>query len=318
MAIRRVPAEYPSIQQAVDAAAPGDTVTVEAGSYAEAVTVGPGRDRLRIEGAPTGEVILDGGGQAETGFRITGSGWVTVRRFTVTGSAGPGVVAETPDGVFRDVNVHHCAGHGYSLRPGAHRTLVLDATIRENGGDGIQAEGAGCTVMRCDIAGNAGTGVAILADGALLFDNTVEGNSGDGIAVGSHGNRLIGNDSLANLGTGIALEAGDLNLVLANDSADNESEGVLVRTGGNRILDNPVSGNDAGGIRLVDTADGNLLDDNLVEVNGGPGILLEGGAADNAVRGNTALGNALDDLQAEPPADGRNALDANEYDTEPD
>lgn len=71
----RVPADYPLIQQALDAAAPGDTVRVAAGIFS-----GPGNRGLDTRGKPLfligaglGETLIDCEGQA-AGIRFAGAG----------------------------------------------------------------------------------------------------------------------------------------------------------------------------------------------------------------------------------------------------
>jgi hypothetical protein len=58
-AARRVPADFASLQSALDASAVGDTVLVAAGTYLERVSL-PAGVTLRAEGAP-GSVVLDAG-----------------------------------------------------------------------------------------------------------------------------------------------------------------------------------------------------------------------------------------------------------------
>jgi len=90
---RNVPADYPTIQSAVDAAEPGDLVLVEPGVYKEAVTVTtPG---LVIRGTDRNSVILDGEFTRENGIAVTADGVaienMTARSYTVNGFFWNGV-----------------------------------------------------------------------------------------------------------------------------------------------------------------------------------------------------------------------------------
>jgi Right handed beta helix region len=84
---RRVPDEYPTIQEAVDAAEPGDLVFIAAGTYDEAVVVQT--ENLVIRGEDRNGVILDGGFEKENGFIVFSNGVaienLTVRNFTSNG-----------------------------------------------------------------------------------------------------------------------------------------------------------------------------------------------------------------------------------------
>ncbi len=69
---RNVPADYPTIQSAVDAANPGDLVLIEAGTYREEIAVTT--ERLVIRGVDRNETIIDGEGVRSNGLLITADG----------------------------------------------------------------------------------------------------------------------------------------------------------------------------------------------------------------------------------------------------
>ena len=78
--VRRVPSDYPTIQEAVDAAVPGDLVLIDPGVYNEAVNVVT--DELTIRGLDRNEVILDGEFELENGIRVLGANGVAVENMT--------------------------------------------------------------------------------------------------------------------------------------------------------------------------------------------------------------------------------------------
>jgi hypothetical protein len=59
----RVPGDEPTIAAAIDAATPGDTVLIEAGTYRPSVHVPADKHDLTIRGADRNAVVLDGGGR---------------------------------------------------------------------------------------------------------------------------------------------------------------------------------------------------------------------------------------------------------------
>lgn len=85
---RRVPDEYPTIQEAVDAADPGDLVLIEAGTYEEAVVVQT--ENLVIRGVDRNTVILDGGFEKENGFIVFSNG-VAIENLTARNYTGNGL-----------------------------------------------------------------------------------------------------------------------------------------------------------------------------------------------------------------------------------
>ncbi len=101
---RRVPDDYDTIQDAVDAAEPGDLVLVapqeatddnEDGSYREAVTVPEGKDDLVIRGTDRNKVIVDGEFERENGIFVVSDGVavenMTARNFKANGFFWSGV-----------------------------------------------------------------------------------------------------------------------------------------------------------------------------------------------------------------------------------
>ncbi|MBI4933768.1 MAG: right-handed parallel beta-helix repeat-containing protein [Actinobacteria bacterium] len=75
-----VPDDFATIQEAVDAAAPGALILVKPGTYQEAVQVTT--DELTIRGLDRNEVILDGNFELDNGIRILGAKGVAVENMT--------------------------------------------------------------------------------------------------------------------------------------------------------------------------------------------------------------------------------------------
>lgn len=68
--VRVVPDQYATIQDAVDASQPGDTVLVRAGVYTESVTVPSDKPRLTIQGAGMFSTVLDGEKDHQRGIHV--------------------------------------------------------------------------------------------------------------------------------------------------------------------------------------------------------------------------------------------------------
>lgn len=138
-----VPTAYPTIQAAIDAAAPGDRVIVGAGVYS-----GPGNYELDFKGKP-----------------------ITVRS---TAPADPQIVAAT---------IIDCAGLGRGFVLGTNETTdaVIDGlTITRAAGGGVSCGiSVGVTVRRCVLTQCTDGAVRVAAHSTLVMDDCqVVGNSG--------------------------------------------------------------------------------------------------------------------------------------------
>ena len=91
-----VPDEFATIQEAVDAASPGDLVLISPGVYNEAVNVTT--DELTIRGLDRNEVILDGQFELDNGVRVLGASGVAVENLTAQNYTNNGVFWTSVDG----------------------------------------------------------------------------------------------------------------------------------------------------------------------------------------------------------------------------
>lgn len=85
---RRVPQDHPTVQEAVDAADPGDLVLVGPGTYREQVDVTT--PSLVLRGTDRNDVVIDGGFERPNGINITADG-VAVENLTVRNAVQNGV-----------------------------------------------------------------------------------------------------------------------------------------------------------------------------------------------------------------------------------
>lgn len=242
-AARRVPEIYRSIQAAVDAARPGDTVEVGPGSYCGATIDKPlsliGRGQPAIVGCAEGPALFGG---VRIGFYLPGTDGTNPASGTrIDGFLfdGRGVSDANLDplglGVFarfaRDVRVEHdtfvgtvqaitdTAGDGWVIAGNRIAALaVFDCTGSLcAGGDGIVIQ-----VAPDDVAVPGGAGVAAnRPKGNVVVDNRVEAAIPDGFDAFSF--------------AGIFLLAADDTLIARNDlaiphnpAADAEGDGILI------------------------------------------------------------------------------------------
>jgi hypothetical protein len=88
LAALRVPEDFATIQEAVDAAEPGDLILIGPGTYTEAVVVET--ENLVIRGLDRNTVVLDGQDQLPNGFQVFANG-VAIENLTVHNFTGNGI-----------------------------------------------------------------------------------------------------------------------------------------------------------------------------------------------------------------------------------
>ncbi len=284
-----------SIQRAVRAAAPGDTVTIERGEYREPVVIDKrltlrGRDRPTLSGGDQGDVI-----------RVTASD-VTIEGLIVRDS-GFDLTAQNA---------------GIYIQPGAHRAVVRNNYLVYNLfglwielANDVVVSGNVITGRRDVQSAQRGNGVQLYnTTGARILDNHVSFTR-DGIYVDvSHhavfrGNRLHdlrygthymnsyynlweGNESFHNRG-GLALMEVRDQVVRNNIAWGNSDHGIMLRTIQDAVVENNIVAGNGKGFFVYD-AEYNSLRGNLI-VNNRIGMHVWAGSYRNVVDGNDFIQN---------------------------
>lgn len=189
-----VPSQYPTIQEAIDAASYGDTVQVAAGTYYENVWM---KDGVSLIGAGAEVTIIDGqgwtavdcdDGKLSVGTKLSG--------FTITNSGGEAILA------YDSLLIENCI---ISNNPGTGivaygSNVITNCTFIENwsGGDGgaISISGAATTTIRnCTFLRNLsvwGNGGAINGNAIITNSTFSENRAGDdGGAISSWSSSAI-------------------------------------------------------------------------------------------------------------------------------
>jgi parallel beta-helix repeat protein len=206
----------------------------------------------------------------------------------------------------------HANGINVFLSPGAR---VERNRVRRTAGEGISMyHSPRSRIVGNELEGNRGNGIQVnsSSDATWVTRNDARGNRDAGIAVGaSRKARVLGNKVTGNAEVGLLLFDLRESLARGNQSRGNGTGIVLyagqagiAQFGGkhgasrNQLLANIVTKNDRVGIRVrgdggKDRADYNLLSRNVASSNGRDGgIVVEGSAKRNKLRGNMANANA--------------------------
>jgi len=307
-----------SIQKAVDAAEPGDTVLVTTGTYRESVKVSTPGLTLRGMGRSTvirpstqkaaDDTCAEGGnGICVIGTKDENVKGITVSDLTVTGFTRTGVFSMATDGLtVRNVNAVKNGVWGIAQERSVHG-IIRGNTARDNGDAGI--------FLANDIKAEEG---AADTEGTLVAHNRLEGNR-IGVTVRRLRNLAVADNHITGNCAGVFVvgdenkpKAGDLvvrdNRVLRNNKSCPKTDRLealqgsgIVLTGVEKVLvaDNTVEGNSgessmSGGIVLASSMVGTANAKN--EVNGNrlsrnsPADLVNAGTGDTG-RSNTFTGN---------------------------
>jgi hypothetical protein len=179
--------DYTTIAAAIQAASPGQTIKVRAGTYSENLTIDKA---LTIVGAGVGQTIVTSAISHQPVLAVTGHP-VYLSDLTVTGAqrSVDGAISNAAGAVLNieDVKVTRNANEGVGGGiSNSGRLTLTDSTISDNdagrggSGGGIENDGT-MTIRDSRISNNSATvnGGGILNSGSLtLIDSTVSGNSG--------------------------------------------------------------------------------------------------------------------------------------------
>ncbi|MDC8786445.1 nitrous oxide reductase family maturation protein NosD [Roseateles koreensis] len=284
-----------SLQQALDAAAPGDTVELARGRYvgnfvlSKAITL-RGLNRPTLSGAQQGDTLS-----------------VTAPDVTIDGL----IVSDSGDSL-KDQNA------GIYIHPGAHRAVVQHCDLTYNlfglwieKANDVRIEGNLITGKRDYNSAQRGNGIQLYnTTGARILRNNIgfvrdalyidvshhaifQGNKLHHSRYGSHYmnsyyNLWEDNDSYYNRG-GLALMEVRDQVVRGNRTWGNSDHGIMLRTLQDSVVENNIIAGNERGLFIYDveyaTLKGNLIVGNRI------GVHLSAGSTRNTVEGNDFIGN---------------------------
>lgn len=313
-------AQFASIEAAVLAAAPGDTVSVCPDLYTENVTVdkpltilGPGAPKhpgklnvctdLQVPD-PTEQAIVEG---YPTTF-VLDSGEVTLRGLVIQGlpgNAATGVRADAFDGVqIVDNLFQNNATHVFLATGGATESDVSGNCFRANrlagapfGGRGVFTQNAHNTVISDNTMYLVGLGVTLNGtESQISVDDNQALDGVQFVRTAAPSDSEISGNTVTGM-SATAIGAGGLNVTIASNDIEG-SGGDAIATGGTgvQILGNLLSGNGGSGIFAgPGVLQASTIANNTLRDNGRDGIQIEAGNMNNDIEHNKASGNGVFD-----------------------
>ncbi|HXV71779.1 MAG TPA: right-handed parallel beta-helix repeat-containing protein [Acidimicrobiia bacterium] len=295
---RNVPADYPTIQAAVDAAQPGDLILIDRGVYREAVDVTtPG---LVIRGVDRNEVIIDGEFERDNGIRAlftdgvvvenlttmnhtqNGVFWSGVRGYrasyvTAVNNGDYGIYAfDSGDGLFEHSYASGSPDASYYIGQCNPCNAVITHSIGEHSGLGYSGTNASTEIYIVDsVFAHNGTGLAPNSlDSELLppVENVVI--AGNLIHDNGYGEFPHKGAQWAGQGMGVALAGAQGSLITRNLVVNHPGVGIHVlpnidenvyMSGDNTVSENVVMGSGLADLALSGMSrSGNCFEENEV------------------------------------------------------
>ena len=325
-----VPDKFPTIQEAIDAAQPGDLITLRPGTYRESVSL---KDGVRLAGDRSGacrivppdgavalilvrgvrgsaieNLVLDGTDAPAPSARLDGiaisDSEVKVSGCTVRGMSGSGIVVHGSDTVAEidDNQVENNGVNGILLLRTGPTATVRKNQARHNKGAGIQFddEAVGAAEENiCEQNGDSGILVEGVATAPSLRSNRSFQNERHGIAfVGAARGSANGNTCEENRDSGLAgLGEGTAPELVANISRRNVRYGVFFGSGADgSATGNLCEANQLSGIGVANTSTRPALSENKLVQNQKFGIESSGGASPRIAPDNQFTANVAGEI----------------------
>lgn len=273
-----VPGDYPTIQEALNAASENDTIFVRNGTYENIVVA----KAVSLMGENMEGTVIDGGGSLSV-VMISANN-VNVSGFTIRNSGTNSAGIRLESAIHFNINIvgnnitgNFCGiwfdsssnssvsgntitdnGRGVYLGFSSDYNIVSSNNITDNGfGVGLDYSSNYNTVSGNNITGNTGGGIwlGLYSNNNTISGNSIVSNGGHGIWNTECSNTTISENSVArNNGSGIILGSSSYpsyNVVSRNRIADNSENGIslmILDHCNNCIFGNNVTNNDEAGI----------------------------------------------------------------------
>ncbi|HOW67080.1 MAG TPA: Ig-like domain-containing protein [Candidatus Paceibacterota bacterium] len=199
----RVPGDYPTIQEAVNAAGVfGDVVLVGPGTYPETISFGGKRVAVRSEAGPETTILAPPADAVAVTFTGGEPVECELRGFTLVGGAG-GIRVNSAHPTIRSNIIRGC---GYGMDCQFASPVVVDNMILDCKGPAMHLGGAASPLIEGNLMKGNGAGITMFAAGSpIIRNNMIQQNRGDGLNMVNQSDAdIIQNLILENDGHGIA------------------------------------------------------------------------------------------------------------------
>jgi len=253
-AVIKVPDDYPTIQEAINAANPGDTIIVSSGLYAEG--------QINVTKSLTlladGGVLVDGLGKGHV-FYVNETA-VTIEGFTVRNSKigfYAGITLENVQNctISRNIITDNWGGVSLSL---SDNNIIVGNEIADNTVSSISLS---------ESSNNKLVNNTLTGDGVSLYkssNNTISGNTvtttAYGVSLTESSNNMITNNTLKDTLSGVSLSRSNKNTI-----SGNTMRGFGGSIGLDESSNNTITANDSASVHMTKSSNNKLRNNNMTD-----------------------------------------------------
>ncbi len=277
-----VPADVPTIQQAIDAASNGDTINIAAGTYAGALTISG--KILVLSGAGTETTFIEGG--TANAISMDHSPGVLIENLTVQKGV-KGIYAINNSHVeIKQVIVKDCTDRGIQIENNSSAE-IRDSTINNNGRDGLGVLRNSNVYLNGAVTINENTryGLQLFLGSTALIDGstfTSSRNENSGVSAVYNSSLYLNNSNLSlntNAVYGLHVSgASSLGMSISSSlTVDTSGETGIGVYGGSRLYSEgaiTIRGSAINGLEAAGACDVSLYGDVLIDNSGGTGFMI--------------------------------------------
>ena len=257
-----VPDEYPTIQDAINAASPGDVILVDSETYHENVVI---NISLTLMGAGDSTTFIHGDGK-EPGIEIIADN-VNISGFTILNCVNGIKIPSNGNTVINNtITLNVIAGIYVEFSDG---NTLIGNTIALNDFVGVYLKASSKNKISGNtITNNNDTGILLEGQSSsnVISNNTITSIPFYGVSLYNSGNNIISDNLISSNDTGIDLFESSGNFITGNTISNDKYYSIdLIRSSGNFITGNTISNNRYYGIDLFESSSNTFYHNNLVD-----------------------------------------------------
>ncbi len=238
------PADFKMVQEAINAASPGDTIIVYPGTYTENIIVDKS---LTINSESSAEsTIIEADYHNDYIFYIIADN-VIIDGFTIRGAwglTGGGIYIKNANYCTLSNNIIAYNALGIYLEQSLHTEIISNQIVHQNNMYGIIFESS---------------------SNNIIINNSLDHNFWYGIYLtDSSSLNIIENNNISNNAYGVKFYSSNNNDIINNNISSNRIDGIYLRySNDNSVINNTISDNDASGISLESSSNNYIEGNNI-------------------------------------------------------